>query len=187
MHAMNLTLSWDLFIIVFFAMVIAYSFIIGKHESVKIIIATYIATVAVQGLGNIITRVTGESQPILYVLGLSVDSTILATMKLIIFVAVIIFIAVRGGIEIRYGKESGSILNMIITGAVGFATAGLILSTLLTFVAGSALLDVNLAQAETVSPIIQQSKLMQLMILNQDLWFALPALLLLGVGFLSSE
>lgn len=187
MYPMNLTLSWDLFVIVFFAMVIAYSFIIGKHESVKIIIATYIATVAVQGLGNIMGRLTGESQPILYVLGLSVDSTILATIKLVVFVAAIIFIAVRGGIEIQYGKESGSMLTMILTALFGVATAGLILSTLLTFVAGSPLLDVNLAQAEAVSPIIQQSKLIQLMILNQDLWFALPALLLLGVGFLSSE
>jgi len=184
---MDLTLSWDLFIIVFFAMVIAYSFIIGKHQSVKIIIATYIATVAVQGLGNIIERVTGDSQPILMVLGLTVDSTILAAIKLVVFVAAIIFIAVRGGINIQYSKEAGSFLNTILTGFFGFATAGLLLSTLLTFVAGAALLDANLAQAETVSPIIQQSKLMQLMIFNQDLWFALPALLLLGVGFLSSE
>ena len=184
---MDLTLSWDLFIIVFFAMVIAYAFIIGKHDSVKLIIATYIATVAVQGLGNILERLTGESHAVLVVLGLSVDSTILATTKLIVFAAAVIFIMVRGGINIEYGKEPGKVLSTIIIGLFGFATAGLILSTLMTFVAGSAILDATLAESTNMSPIIQQSKLMQLLIFNQDLWFALPAILLLGVGFLSSE
>ncbi len=184
---MDLTLSWDLFIVVFFAMVIAYGFIIGKHSSVKLIIALYIATVAVQGLGNILARVTGESKALLVVLGLSFDSTVLSTTKLIIFAAAVIFIMIRGGINIEYAKEPGSILSTAITALFGFATAGLLLSSLLTFVAGSALLDATLAEAATFSPIIQNSKLMQLLIFNQDLWFALPALLLLGVGFLSSE
>ena len=34
---------------------------------------------------------------------------------------------------------------------------------------------------------IQQSQLMQLMILNQDLWFSLPALLLLAAGFMGNR
>ena len=49
---MNVTLTWDLFIIVFFAVIITYSFIIGRREAIKIIIATYIAIVAVQGSGT---------------------------------------------------------------------------------------------------------------------------------------
>jgi hypothetical protein len=35
--------------------------------------------------------------------------------------------------------------------------------------------------------VIQQSKLMQAMIYYQDLWFALPAMLLIGVGFISND
>ncbi|MFA7681470.1 MAG: hypothetical protein WCX61_00400 [Candidatus Peribacteraceae bacterium] len=184
---MDITLSWDLFVIVFFAMVIAYSFIIGKHESVKIIIATYIATVAVQGLGNIIERITGNSQPVLIVLGLSVDTSLLAILKLVIFVAIIIVIVIRGGIDVRYDKEPHSALNALFTGLFGCATAGLLLSTLLTFITGSPLLDANLSQSIATSALLEQSKLMQLLILNQDLWFSFPALLLVGVGFLSSE
>ncbi|PIR48720.1 hypothetical protein COU80_03405 [Candidatus Peregrinibacteria bacterium CG10_big_fil_rev_8_21_14_0_10_55_24] len=184
---MSLTLSWDLFVIVFFAMVTAYGFIIGKDESVKMIIATYIATVAVQGIGNILARLTGESQPVLIVLGLSIDTNTLAIIKLTVFVAVIIFLVVRSGIAIEYTKQGNSLVNTFLTGVFGLATAGLLLSTLLTFLAGSALLDANLAQAAAVTPLFEQSKLMQLMILNQDLWFALPALLLVGVGFLSNE
>jgi len=184
---MDLTLSWDLFIIVFFAMVIAYAFIIGKHDSVKLVIATYIATVAVQGLGNIFERLTGESHAMLTMLGMSVDTTILATTKLVFFAAVVIFIMIRSGINIEYGKEPGTMLSTVITAMFGFATAGLILSTLLTFVTGGVILDTALADSTSVSPIIQQSKLMQVLIFNQDLWYSLPAILILGVGLLSSE
>ncbi|MDP7069092.1 MAG: hypothetical protein QF815_01075, partial [Candidatus Peribacteraceae bacterium] len=74
---MTITPTWDLFIIVFFGLVITYSFIIGKHEAVKIIISTYIAILAVEGMGNIIARMSGDSTPILNVMGLSVDTDIL--------------------------------------------------------------------------------------------------------------
>ena len=83
---MELTLSWDLFVIVFFAVVITYSFIIGKHESVKIIIATYIAIVAAQGMGNLLERLSGESEPLFSMVGLTLDIQLLATTKLVLFI-----------------------------------------------------------------------------------------------------
>ena len=58
---MDLTLTWDLLLILFFAIVIAYSFIVGKEESGKIIVASYVAAVAVQGLGNIGDLLTQQS------------------------------------------------------------------------------------------------------------------------------
>ena len=184
---MTIVLTWDLFVIVFFGLVITYSFIIGKHEAVKIVIATYIATVAVEGLGNIIERVSGDSKPILSVLGMDFATPTLTGIKLIMFVALIIFIAIRSGMEIEYSKEGNGPLDTAVTALFGVATAGLLLSTLLTYVAGVNLLDAQLATATQVSPIADQSRLMQIMIRNQDLWYALPALLLLVVGFLSND
>jgi len=185
---MSLTLSWDLFIIVFFGLVIAYSFIIGKHESVKIIVGTYIAIVAVQGIANIIERLTGETAPFLTVLGLNVDIAMMTAIKLAIFVAIIIFLAVRGGVEIAYTKEPGSTINLLLTALFGIATAGLLLATLLTFVLDVPLLQgATVAQSAQVSAVLAQSKLMQIMIWNLDLWFSLPALLIITVGFISNE
>lgn len=184
---MTITLSWDLFVIVFFGLVITYSFIIGKHEAVKIVIATYIATVAVEGIGNIIERISGDSQPLLKVLGMNVETPTLTGIKLVMFVALIIFIAIRSGMEIEYSKEPSGPINTIITGLFGLATAGLLLSTLLNYVANVPLLDAQLEAASQMSPLAEQSRLMQVMIRNQDLWYALPALLLLLVGFISSE
>ena len=50
---MNLNLSWDLFILVFFAVVVAYSFIIGKNQTLKVILGTYLAVLCADGMGNL--------------------------------------------------------------------------------------------------------------------------------------
>ncbi len=187
---MNLTLTWDLFIIVFFAIVTTYTFIIGKKESVKIIIASYIAIVAVAGLGNVLQRVGGATGSALSFVGLGlggVDAQLLPWIKLGLFVAIVIFLAVRAGFDIHYAKEGNAIINTIITAVMGVATAGLLLSTVLTYVSGVPMLDPNLTAIAAKSPVIQQSQLMQLMILNQDLWFSLPALALIVAGFVHRE
>lgn len=184
---MDLTLSWDLFVIVFFALVCAYSFIIGKHQSIKIIVATYIAIVSGQGVGNALEALTQGSRPLLASFGMSLNITILGGTKLAIFVAIIILLAVKGGLEIRYTNEANRGANVALTGMFGFATAGLLLSTLLTFIANAPLLDSSLHQTATLSPIVQESVLMQIMITYQDLWFSLPAVLLIGVGLISNE
>lgn len=183
---MNLTLSWDLFIIVFFAIVIAYTFIIGKKESVKIIISSYIAIVAVQGFGNVLQRLTGYSGTFLTFFGLSQDVQILSMVKLVLFIAIVIFLAVRAGFDVTHG-DMNTVVNVGVTGLLGFATAGLLLSALLTYIANVPLLDMSLSKTASLSPVIQQSQIMQILILNQDLWFSFPALLLIAVGFLSER
>ena len=184
---MTITPTWDLFIIVFFGLVITYSFIIGKHESIKVIISTYIAILAVEGMGNIIERLSGDSLPMLSMVGLSMDSTVLTAIKLVLFIALIVFIAVRGGLEIGYSKDPGGLINVVLTAVFGMATAGLLLITLFIFVADIQILDPNIENIAAIAPLLEKSKLMQVMILNQDLWFSLPALLLIVVGFLSNE
>ncbi|MDA1208638.1 MAG: hypothetical protein O2904_01240 [bacterium] len=184
---MSLTLSWDLFVIVFFAIVITYSFIIGKHESVKIIISTYIAIVAAQAVGNLMQRLSGESQPFLSTVGITVDITLLATTKLLLFVATIVLLAVRGGFEVEYKTEGGGVGDTALTGLFGFVTAGLLMSTLMTFVADVPLLDKNIALTPNIALITAQSDLMKNMITYQDVWFALPAIILLIIGFTHGE
>ncbi len=187
MTPLDLTLSWDLFVVVFFGVVIAYSFILGKHESIRVIVCTYIATVAGLGAGRLLERLTSNSSILLSQFGLSINITVLGGTKLLVFVATIVFLASKSGLEIQYKQEASALTNVLITGVFGFASAGLLLSTLLTFVAGAPLLDANLASSATFAAIVQQSSLMSTMILYQDLWFSLPALLLIAVGFVSNK
>ena len=184
---MNIALTWDLLVVIFFAIVCAYSFIVGKHESVKIIIATYIAIVAIQGMGNLIAQFAVYSKSYVDMLGWGFTPEIFSVIKLGAFVALIIFLAIRGGFEMEYNKDLGTVLESGIVGAFGFSTAGLLLSTLLTYISGRPLLDPTLATAAPLAPILSGSQLMQFMVDYQNLWFALPALLLMAVGFFSRD
>lgn len=182
----NLQMSWDLFIIVFFAIVVTYTFIIGKRESVKVIISTYIAILAVQGIGNVIQRVGAEAgltQNSLFGLGEGIP--LLSITKLILFIVIMILLTIKAGFTVVYARET-MIVNIVITVLCGVATAGLLLSTLLTYASGLPLLDASLPNLASLSPIIRQSMLMQLMIFNQDLLFAAPAIVLVGAGFASN-
>ncbi len=184
---MEVTLSWDLLVIIFFATVIAYSFIVGRDASVKIIIATYIAVVAVQGTGNILKKMAGDSDSALSIINLNLEPQWLSLTKIVLFVGVILFLALRGGFDMHYVKDIPGIWDTLLTGIFGFATAGLILSTLLTYIAGRPILDLGLASSEPLTPLLTQSTLIQTMVFYQDLWFTFPALLLLGMGFFSTE
>ena len=61
---MNIVLSWDLFIVVFFSVIIAYSFIVGRNQTIKIIIGTYMATLAADGVANLAHKYLGGPTPI---------------------------------------------------------------------------------------------------------------------------
>lgn len=190
MSSMDLTLSWDLFIAFFFSVVTAYSFIIGKHQTLTILIAVYIGILATQGLGNIFVKFSGEAEPvyrIFKVLGVTLNLSTISIAKLILFMVSIIAIALKGGFSVEYGRSHSSAIALVATGLFGFATAGLIVIALLTFVAGSPLLDPTLGAKEILKPLMGQSYLVQVMILNQDLWFSLPALLLIGFGLLKED
>jgi hypothetical protein len=178
----SFTLSWDLFIVVFFAIVMSYSFIIGKEKSVRAIIATYVSVIAVLGITAIATRLLTGTGSTLTDIGLPLDATMIALGKIFLFALFILIFMLRSGIDISYTKEAGSIMNIVCTGLFGFSAAGLIVSTVLTYAAGSGILDsVGMPAMST------GSTLTQLLILNQDLWYTLPAFLIIVLGFVQND
>ncbi len=184
---MPITLSWDLIVIIFFAVIVAYSFIVGKDESVKIIIASYIATIAVQAIGNLLNMLSMQSSSVTSLLGFGLDPDIVSIIKLVIFVCMIIFLAIRGGFEMQYDKEIGGVWDPVITAACGFVTAGLLLSSLLTYVAAKPLLDSSLVYAPLLQPLLAGSTLVQIMVDWQYVWFSIPAILIMVVGYIASR
>jgi hypothetical protein len=48
---MNITLSWDLFVVVFLVVIIAYSLIIGRDNNLKVILGTYVSMIAADASG----------------------------------------------------------------------------------------------------------------------------------------
>jgi hypothetical protein len=183
----SVTLTWDLCIVIFFAIVMSYSFIIGQHQSMRVIIASYIAIMATQGIGNVLARLMGDAQTTLHTVGIPMDVTVIAVSKIALFAICVIIFVVRSGITVTVERETGNILSAIYTGLFGFATAGLIASTLLTYAAGGGILDSGIVASSLIATVARGSTLMQLIILNQDIWFTLPAFLIIVTGLLHSE
>ena len=183
---MQLTLSWDLLVVIFFATIVAYSFIVGRDSSVKIIIATYISIVAVQGTGNVLMQLSDSTKGVGDIIGLPGGGQWVALIKIGLFVAVILFLALRGGFDMHYVKDIPGIWDTLLTGVFGFATAGLILSTLLTYIAGKPILAMDLGTSAPLTPLLAQSTLIDVMVRFQNVWFAFPAILLLAMGFFST-
>lgn len=184
---MPLTLSWDLIVIIFFAVIVAYSFIVGKDESMKIIIASYISIVAVQAIGQLLSMLSVQSSGMVDMLGFGFDTDIVSIIKLVLFIGMIIFLAIRGGFEMEYTKEIEGFWDPVITAVCGFLTAGLLLTALLTYVAAKPLLDSSLATAPLLQPLLVGSTLVAFMVEWQNVWFCLPAILMMVVGYMASR
>ena len=180
-------LSWDLAVVVFFAVLMSLGFIIGKNQTMKVIIAAYIAVIATQGIGNVLLRLSIRGSGILSTVGIPIDPTLLSLGKIFIFALCVIIFVIKSGIDISHKKEAGSLLTITYTGLLGFSLAGLIASTILSYAAGNDVLTSGFLSTVSIGPLLRQSTLAQLLILNQDLWYALPAFLIVTMGFIRNS
>lgn len=174
---MTLNLTWDLFIIVFFIVIIAYSFIIGKNQTMKVIIASYIAILAADGIGNIIEKYLVGVDPILKIFTVESVSSSLIILKIAVFVFTIVLLATRGGFDINLDKEKSPFLNVMMTGGYGILSAGLIVSTILIYTSGISIVEGTVDITNTmIYEVYQTSFLVKQMINYYNVWFSLPAI-----------
>ncbi|MFH1012571.1 MAG: hypothetical protein V1760_02385 [Candidatus Peregrinibacteria bacterium] len=183
---MEINLSWDLFVIVFFTVIIAYSFIIGRNQTLKIIIASYIAILAADGIGSLLDRyLIGDTA--LVDTGLTNTESSLIVIKIMIFVFTIVLITTRGRFAINMGNTGSGMLNLALTMTYGILSAGLITSTILIYASGSSLVEGGELLNQAVLDIYRESQLVRLMINNYSVWFSLPAITFVVSSFLTSD
>lgn len=178
-------LSWDLFVVVLFAIIVAYSFIIGKENTLKVIIGCYIAILTADGLGNLFKQYALSSPQFvdfLRFVGLGDEERNMMLIKVFVFIAAVVIIAIKGNFDVHRSPHHG-VVGMIINLIFGFLSAGLVLSTLLVYVSGASFVNnsVNILN-NYLSAAYIESKMVKLMIDNYNFWFALPA-----VAFLVSS
>lgn len=182
-----LKLSWDLFVVVVFAVIIAYSFIIGKENTLKVIIGSYIAILTADGLGNLFKEYVLSSKQVIAFLkffGLGSEDKTMILLKVLVFILAIVIISIKGGFEIKGGGiGKGGIVSIIMNLIFGFLSAGLVVSTLLIYVSGASFVSGNVSILNnTLASAYAESEMVKLMIDNYNFWFALPA-----VAFLISS
>lgn len=181
---MNVTLSWDLFVLVFFAVIVAYSFIIGRNQTLKVIISTYIAILTADGLGNILERVLSPRVVSLLFPRLDfVTATIV--IKILIFVGVIVVLAMKGEFQVNLQEERSRTVALIVNGIFGILSAGLIVSTILFYMSGGSFLrDSGAFTNEAIISLKRDSTLVRNLIDYYNLWFSLPAIAFAICSFL---
>jgi len=184
---MEINLSWDLFVIVFFAVIIAYSFIIGRNQTLKVIIATYIAILTADGIGNLIKHYFLNQTPEDTVEMINQEGS-LVVIKIFILVLTIVLVATRGRFTMNMSKHSSSAMNVILNLTYGVLSAGLITSTILIYTSGASLVtETHTILNEAVLAMYRDSKMVQTMIDNYNVWFSLPAITFVISSFLGEE
>jgi len=185
---MQINLSWDLFVIVFFAIIIAYSFIIGRNQTLKIIIASYIAILTADGIGNLVKKYLIGATPVEQIDTIAGSDGGLIMIKIFIFVATIVLVATRGRFDINMDHAGSSTMNIILNLTYGILSAGLITSTILIYTSGSSLVaDTGAMMSTAVSEMYSSSIMVQTMINNYNIWFSLPAITFVVSSFLGEE
>lgn len=185
---MPINLSWDLFVIVFFAVIIAYSFIIGRNKTFSVIIASYIAILTADGIGNLIERYLLGDQAVIGKLQLTNPVASLIILKIFVFVATIVLITTRGRFTINVDHSDSSVVNIILNLTYGILSAGLITSTILIYTSGASLVqETGTIINETVMGMYRDSLMVQTMINNYNIWFSLPAITFVISSFLGEQ
>jgi len=176
---MNIALTWDLFIISFFTIIVAYSFIVGKNHSIKIIIASYISILTADSIGNLFSQYLLPNIPSLSVMP---ASDVLVPFKILLFILVIVILAVKGGFFMEFTEGGGAIKRVFETLIFGFLNAGLIINTLLVYMSGGSFIGTNSTIDQNFN-LYAESEIVRGMVNNAEIWFALPAIALVIISF----
>jgi len=182
---MQILPTWDLFIIVFFAIILAYSFIVGRNSTLKIIIASYLAILTADSFGNIIDKFVLSNPSLAETPTAALGPESLVIFKILAFVLVILLVTVRGSFFVVMDREKSLIMNIATTGAFGFLSAGLIISTILIYISGGVF--IGEASSTIGVDITTDSILAKLMTENYDIWFSLPAIAFVIMSFIGGE
>lgn len=159
---------------------------IGKDQTLKVILSSYIAILASDAVSSIVSRVVFGSA-VSGVLVIPSEQKALILIKIALFVFLTVALTTRGAFEILVADERSPFIRMMMTFAYGILSAGLIISTILVYISGASLIGTATASGNPIEDIASTSRLVQLMIQNYAVWFSLPALAFVVASLFGSE
>lgn len=187
---MNIALTWDLFILVFFGIILAYSFIIGQNATLKVILGTYVSALAADAGGNLFVKYLGNSKPFLKAItGLGVQGPADAAifLKVGLFILFVIILTIRGGIHVELKPGKSMFTRLVMTAVFGFLSAGLIVSTILMYVSGLSFIAGGAAGQSSILNFSGNSAFVQQLLTYYNLWFLMPVIVILVREFLAGK
>ena len=174
---MDLTLSWDLFVIVFFVVIVAYSLIIGSDNTIKVILGSYVSLVCADAIGELMSHYFGGTVMFMQMAreaSLAGEEEAIIFTKVLVFLLMVILFAVRGAFVVSTSRIRG-VVGLIIHLFYAVCSAGLIISAVLVLISGVSLLGGGGVVSEALSELTKQSVLVLNMVYYHNVWFAIPA------------
>ncbi len=176
---MYLAPTWNLFILILFTVIVAYSLIIGAGKTGKIIISSYIGILAADGLGNLLYTFFNNPNRVFSLITIQTADQALVALKILLFIALIIALTLKGGFESSIDPKGSKLWIFAVNIVLGVLSAGLIVSAILVYFSGGSFLpSVGFAPTDLVKSIYEQSPVARLMIDQSSMWFSLPGLAL---------
>jgi len=154
---------------------------IGKSQTIKIILSSYISILASDAIGNLIAKM-----PKIFVTGQSDKNFIV--IKISIFVFLTLILTVRGAFNISIAEEKSGLMKIMMGVSYGVLSAALIVSTILVYVSGASLMySENFFSQNPFDEIVEKSKLVRIMVNYYSVWFSLPVLTFLVTSLFANE
>ncbi|MDP2642394.1 hypothetical protein COY05_01685 [Candidatus Peregrinibacteria bacterium CG_4_10_14_0_2_um_filter_38_24] len=178
---MTIVLSWDLFVLVFFVVIVAYSFIVGRDSTLKIILGTYVSMIAADAGGTVFSQYFGGSVMFMKLLKLAAvgnEQEAMVLVKVVIFIAFVIIFAVKGAFEVDTVDDRSAAVRFVLSILYAIMSAGLIISAILVFVSGISFIGAGEPKTTITAlwDVYNESSLIRSIVNNSALWFSLPAL-----------
>ncbi|MBU1151594.1 hypothetical protein KJ632_02065, partial [Patescibacteria group bacterium] len=157
------------------------SFIIGRDNTLKVILATYISAIAADSFGNLIGSSFQGSPMFLRVLesaSFGNEQEAIVFLKVVLFVGFVIIFAVRGAFEVHTSEDRSSIARIVMSVIYAVMSAGLIISVILVFVSGVPFIGGGAEETTTTAlwSLSNQSNLIKMILEHTYIWFSVPAL-----------
>ncbi len=175
-----LKLSWDLFVIVIFTVIVAYSIIIGREKTLRVTIATYLAILTADGIGNLFKQYffsNKEFTSILHLAGIGIEDYTLILVKILVCITAIVIVTIKGSFTVSSNFLKGGAVGVIMNMIFGFLSAGLLISTFLVYSSGASFVAGSVTMTnQTLSEAYGQSEMIRMMIDNYNFWFSVPSL-----------
>lgn len=164
------TPSWDLAITVFFVLGAAFGYILQRDKIIATLLSVYVGLIVTQAFaGNLQDFFQGDKTLFNQIWIRS--NTNPFTIRVVIFMAVIMLLSAKSGIS--GGKSKSGILSPLEIIAYSILTTGLILSSIFYFM-----------PIESREALMATSKMARLVINNYTWWILLPVALMIGTGFM---
>jgi hypothetical protein len=158
--------SWDLFILLFFIALVAYGFLLQRDKTVITTIAIYVALVLASILVDPVQQFFSGEKALLNQVFIKSNANTF-TIQTIIFVATIILLSAKSGIEGR-GSDS-SFLEVL---GFSFLNGALIITSIIFFM--------DPAKQESI---MHGSKIVKFLMVYHNWWLILPVIFLIFTGW----